>query len=327
MSQDEKLRWGILGTGMIANKFAAEIPDCGRAELAAVASRQLDKARAFVEKHSGTPLGSYEELLENSDVDAIYVSLPNGMHREWTLAALEAGKHVLCEKPLAATARQVEQLFDAAESADRCLMEAFMYRCFPRVQRAIELVRGGALGEVRLIRSNFSFGREADRRDARYQAEQAGGALMDVGCYCVNFSRALLGSEPTEVHAIAHMHPFGVDDYAAGTLRFGDVTLATFTCGMTVHSDWTTFIAGTEGHLAIENPWLGDGPFTLTSFSSGETEVIETAACCGPYALEMEHFAAVVMDGASPLVTRQDSVGNMQVLDQLRTQVGVPIPE
>lgn len=327
MSHDEKLRWGILGTGMIANKFAAEIPDCGRAELAAVASRQLDKAQAFVDKHSGSPFGSYEALLENADVDAVYISLPNGMHREWTLAALEAGKHVLCEKPLAATADQVNQLFDAAESADRFLMEAFMYRCFPRVRRAIELVRGGALGEVRLIRSNFSFSREPDRQDARYQAEQAGGALMDVGCYCVNFSRALIGSEPTEVHAIGHLHPWGVDDYAAGTLRFGEATLATFTCGMTVHSDWTTFVAGTEGHLAIENPWLGEGPMTLTHFPSGETEVIETASSCGPYALEMDHFAAVVRDGASPLITRQDSVGNMQVLDQLRAQVGVPVPE
>ena len=325
MNNTNGLNWGILGTGMIAKKFAAEVPECRTASLAAVASRTLDTARLFTDQFGGTPLAGYDSLLMADNVDAVYISLPNGMHREWTLAALAAGKHVLCEKPLAANADHADELFQAAEAADRFLMEAFMYRCQPRVQRAIELVRGGAIGEVRLIRSNFSFGREADPSDARYQPEQAGGALMDVGCYCVNFTRNLLGSEPTDVHAVAHIHPLGVDDYAVGTLRFGDTTLATFTCGMTVHSDWTTFVAGTEGYLTIENPWLGNGPFTIARCNGDEIETIDEPAERGPYALEMGHFASVVLDGAAPLVPREDSVGNMRVLDELRRQVGVPV--
>lgn len=198
-----------------------------------------------------------------------------------------------------------------------------MYRTLPAVRKLIQMVRGGTLGQVKLIRSNFSFAREALEGDARYQVDQAGGGLMDVGCYCVNLTRAVMGVEPTDTSCFAHLHEYGVDDYAAGVLRFGDKTLATFTCGMTIANDWTTYIAGDAGEIAINDPWLGDGTFTLTR--GGNTQTVEAKTDTPLYALEAEAFAEAV-GGATPWITREDTLGNMRVLDQLREQAGVPVP-
>ena len=146
---------------------------------------------------------------------------------------------------------------------------------------------------------------------------------MDVGCYCVNLTRAVMASEPTDTACFAHLHEHGVDDYAAGVMRFGDNTLATFTCGMTVANNWTTYIAGDDGEIAINDPWLGDGTFTLDK--DGETQTVGAKADTPVYALEAEAFAEAVA-GATPWITRQDTLGNMRVLDKLREQAGVPVP-
>lgn len=323
MTASQSLRWGILGTGMIARKFAEQLPQCPHGELAAVGSRSHETAAAFANEFGGKPCDSYEALLNDADVDAVYVSLPNGLHHEWTILALEAGKHVLCEKPLASNARQAEEMFAAAERTGRVLVEAFMYRAQPAVQRAIDLVREGAIGELRLIRTNFTFCRDARAEDARYQPGMAGGSLMDIGCYCVNFSRAVAGAEPSSVHAVAHLHELGVDDYAAGTLDFDGRVLAVFTSGMSVQSDWRAVFGGSAGAIAIDNPWLGADRIALTR--RGETETIEAPAPMGPYALQADRFAATVCDGQPSVVTANDSIGNMRVLDQLRRQVGLPV--
>ena len=319
MTTTEPLRWGILGTGMIAAKFAADLPNTTRGELAAVGSRRQETAERFCSEHGGTGHGSYDSLLEDDAVEAVYLSLPNGMHHEWTLKALAAGKHVLCEKPIASTRAQAEEMFAAAGEAGRVLIEAFMYRTHPAVQRFIELAREGAVGELRLIRSNFSFGRAASNDDGRYQRDQAGGSLMDVGCYCVNFCRAVVGEEPTAVQAICHRHELGVDDYAAGTLDFAGRTLATFTCGMTAPGEWTTVVGGSEGYLAIESPWFSNGKFRMVR--GGQREDFELAAPLNEYALEAETFARAVQDGEPAWITADDSLGNMQVLDDLRRQL------
>ena len=198
-----------------------------------------------------------------------------------------------------------------------------MYRSHPAIQKLIDTVRGGALGQVKLIRSNFSFTREVMESDARYQVEHAGGGLMDVGCYCVNLARAVMGSEPTETACFAHIHEKGVDDYAAGLLRFGEKTLMTFTCGMTVHNDWTTYISGDDGEIEIQAPWFCDGTFKVTR--EGKTELIEAKTDKPMYALEAEAFAAAAA-GETPWITKEDTLGNMKVLDQLRSLSGVPVP-
>ncbi|MDH3718458.1 MAG: Gfo/Idh/MocA family oxidoreductase [Planctomycetota bacterium] len=323
MNEVQPLRWGLLGTGMIADKLASQVPQANRADLQAVGSRSAEKARQFGQRHGCRPYGSYEAVLSDPDVDAVYVALPNGLHHGWTNRALEAGKHVLCEKPLATNVVEAQDMFATARRCDRVLTEAFMYRCSPRVKKTIELAQNGAVGPLKLIRSNFCFQRSASRDDARYHAGAGGGALMDVGCYPINFCRALTGAEPSSAQAVGHIHEFGVDDYAVGMLRFAQDVLATFSCGMTVATDWSTVIAGSQGYLAIDNAWLGDGP--IIQVRDGQREEITIPATAGPYALELDHFAAVVQEGAPAAVSTEDSLGNMRVLDQLRRQIGVPV--
>lgn len=321
------LRWGILGTGKIAGKFAAEFPQNPRGELAAVGSRKADSAARFAADYQVPQAGAYQDVLDSDDVDAVYLSFPNALHREWTLSALAAGKHVLCEKPIAATAGEAEAMFDAAEKHGRVLIEAFMYRCHPAIQKCIELVHAGALGNLKLIRTHFTFNRPPDPQDVRYRKDLAGGSLMDVGCYCINFARALAGGEPTQSHAVAHIHSTGVDDYAAGTLEFEGRILATFSCGMTVTADRTTYVAGDEGYLTIPFPWFSDGSFELvkappsTSPPQPEVERFQIDAPMPSYALEAHAFAEVVQDGKPAWIARSDSLGNMRVLDALRSQI------
>jgi len=186
----QPLRWGVLGTGMIAGKLATDLKHTPTGIHVASGSRLQETADLFAAKHGGRGIAGYEALINDPDVDAVYISLPNGLHAEWSIKAMEAGKDVLCEKPIARNATEAETMFAAAERTGQLLVEAFMYRTLPAVQKLIEMIRGGALGQVKLIRSNFSFAREALEGDARYQPAQAGGGLMDVGCYCVNGQRA-----------------------------------------------------------------------------------------------------------------------------------------
>jgi predicted dehydrogenase len=319
------VRWGFLGTGMIARKVAAELPAARRAELIAVGSRSVDRAQQFADMFASERYGSYETVLADPDVDAVYVSLPNGLHAEWSMRALRAGKHVLCEKPLARNHAEAEAMFATARECERFLVEAFMYRCNPAIERLIELVRDGAVGSVRVVRTNFTFHRPVASSDARYHPQQAGGALMDVGCYCVNLSRAVVGREPSRVHCVAHVHESGVDDYAAGVLDFQGETVAAFTCGMTVPSDRRACIAGSEGYIQLDDPWFADGQLTLVRRApQGERpEAIRVEVPRGQYALQLDAFAATVLDGAPPRLAPEDSLGNMQVLDALRASAGL----
>ena len=318
-----KIKWGILGTGMIAKKFAKDLNATELGELHATASRAQETANLFASEYGGKGFSSYESLINNSEIDAIYNPLPNGLHAEWSIKAMNAGKHVLCEKPMARNISEVEEMFKVSEHTGKVLVEGFMYRAHPGIQKLIETVRNGALGKIKLIRSNFSFTREVMDSDARYKIEHAGGGLMDVGCYCVNLARAIVGSEPTETSCIAHIHEKGVDDYAAGLLNFNNETLMTFTCGMTVMNNWTTYISGDEGEIQIDAPWFCDGTFKLTK--GDEFEVIEAKTDKPMYALEAESFAKAVA-GEDPWITKEDSLGNMLVLDKLRKQSGVSVP-
>ena len=303
------LRWGILGTGGIARKFATQIQPVSHANLVGVGSRTRVAAEAFATEFGGRPYESYEQLLADDQVEALYISLPNSMHCEWTLKALAAGKHVLCEKPL-------EQMFATAHQHQRLLVEAFMYRCHPAVEKFLELAHGGAVGEIRLIRSHFTYNRPPNRADVRYQADLAGGALMDVGCYPLNFMRALAGSEPTAMHAVAHKFETGVDSYTAGCLQFGEGPLGAFTCGMCVTSDRTTFVGGSEGYMAIDMPWMSEGTFRVVRGT--EQEDFRLGQLADLYAIEADRFAAAIRGEIEPFITQADTLGNMRVLDHLR---------
>jgi xylose dehydrogenase (NAD/NADP) len=227
----DPVRWGILSTAHINEKVLAGAGGTPTVDVVAVGSRSAERAQEFADRH-GIPRahGSYEELLADPDVEAIYIPLPNGLHVESTLACLAAGKHVLCEKPLTARAEEAERCFDAAEEAGLILSEAFMWRFHPQADRLVELVQGGAIGELRLVRAAFSFPLDPEPYNVRWDAELEGGALMDVGCYCVSGSRLLAG-EPERVHGEAVIGASGVHARFAAAMRFPGDVLATFDCG------------------------------------------------------------------------------------------------
>jgi len=322
----EKLRWGILGTGNIAKKFAAALPESNTGQLVAAGSRGMESAAAFAAEFGGRGVAGYQALIDEEEVDAVYLALPNGLHKEWSIAAMRAGKDVLCEKPIALNAREAEEMFAVAQKTGRTLIEAFMYRAHSQTGRMIATVRSGEIGELRLMRSNFTFPREISPDDARLIPAQGGGALMDVGCYCIHLARQLAGREPVEVKAVAHLHPMGVDDYASGTLKFGDDFLMTFTCGMGVGSEGGTHIAGTRGRMAVDRFWLCQDGFSVVQ-PGGDVSHLREQDPRPLYAVEADAFAAAVRGEAAPWITADDSVGNMRVLDALRESAGVPVPE
>jgi xylose dehydrogenase (NAD/NADP) len=259
MGVDGAVKWGFLSTANINDKLlpgAKESPDV---DVIAVASRDAGRAGAYARKRGiGQAYGSYEELLADLEVEAVYISLPNSMHVEWSIRAVEAGKHVLCEKPLSRHPEDVERAFAAAEQADRILMEAFMYRHNPQTTRLVELVEAGAIGRVRLVRAAFSFPID-DESNVRLNAELEGGGLMDVGCYCVSGSRLLAG-EPESVYGEQVAAASGVDELFTGTLRFPGDVLAEIDCGLVLPVRDELEAIGEEGSIFSMTPGTAEGP-------------------------------------------------------------------
>jgi predicted dehydrogenase len=334
---ERKLRWGIMGTGNIAGQFTSGLAGAKRGLIAAVGSRGEASANSFAQRFAiATSYPSYEQLLADHSIDAIYLSLPNSLHHEWTLKALAAGKHVLCEKPIATTAVQAAEMFDAAQKAGRVLAEAFMYVSHPQTKAVLRAVKEGAIGKVQLVRSSFCYRTSRIDGNIRFSREMAGGALMDVGCYCLHFSRLIMGSEPTSVHAVAHMHETGVDEMTAGVLGFAGGAAATFSCGTRVQAGNLAMICGTDGYIEVPVPWkppVSGASFTIArsvppkqdgpGSSLPPCQTI-TADATGPlYAMEADDFAAAVLDGAAVPVDHADSIGNMRLLDEIRAQIGL----
>jgi len=332
-----KLRWGIMGTGNIANQFAADLTGAERSQLVAVGSRRSHTAAAFAQRYQIARAqgvhASYESLLADEQVDAIYLTLPNSLHHAWTLKALEAGKHVLCEKPIAANAAQTQEMFDLAHRKRLLLMEAFMYRSHPLT--AAVLAALPRIGRLKLIRTSFCFRVNTIQGNARFDPSLAGGALMDIGCYCVNFSRFIAGSEPNSVHCRGHLHETGVDDYAAGSIHFANDVHATFTCGLTVQANNSAYLCGEDGYIEIPVPWkppAARATFTLAHTARPKMDGPRAGERDGPqtfeveagkplYAMEADDFAAAVLDDRPLPVSAADSLANMRVLDELRRQV------
>jgi D-xylose 1-dehydrogenase (NADP+, D-xylono-1,5-lactone-forming) len=335
-----RLTWGVLGTGNIARQFAVGVNASRRGRLVAVGSRDAAKADLFAKTHGiPTARGSYQAVLDDPNVTAVYNSLPNNLHHEWTIKALRAGKHVLCEKPFAINLAQAREMFDESQMAGRVLMEAFMYRTHPLTHAVIDAVKSGAIGDVRLIRASFCFKVTKPEGNIRFSPQLHGGVMMDVGCYCINFSRLFAGEEPEKLHVVHHRHPSGVDDIAAGTLVFPSGTIATFTCGMSVHADNTASICGSEGWIEIPVPWKPPASGSTFTIARSTPPKMENPDVKGPppretrtitvdgdlYGLEADAFAACVMDGAPLPVTREDTLGNQRVLDEMRRQMGYAV--
>ncbi|MDA0165489.1 Gfo/Idh/MocA family oxidoreductase [Solirubrobacter ginsenosidimutans] len=308
------IRWGILSTARIAQRIVEGARLSESAKIVAVGSRDLTRAQAYADEHGIERVhGSYEDLLADPEVDAVYIPLPNSMHVPWTVTALEAGKHVLCEKPLSRDPAQVELAFDAAERAGRVLMEAFMWRFHPQTDELVRLVRSGAVGDVRLVRTAFGFG-GIDPDNVRLQSSLEGGALMDVGCYCVSALRLLCG-EPERVSGEQVLGGDGVDIRFAGTLRFAGDVVATFDCGMDVHRRHSIEVVGSDGTILVPSPWqTPSGTEILVTREDTERIVPETV---DPYARELDEVAAAIAEGRSARLGRDESLGQARVIAAL----------
>ncbi len=308
------MKWGIISTADINRKVIPGAHASPKVELVAVASR--DQARA--DEYAKTweierAFGSYDALLADAEIEAVYISLPNTLHCEWSIKALEAGKHVLCEKPLSRHVSDVEAAFDAAARADRLLSEAFMYRHNPQTKRVKELVDGGAIGELRLVRSTFSYSLY-DEDNIRLRTDVEGGALMDVGCYNVSGSR-LFGGEPERVYGEAWFGPSGTDWVFGGTLRFPGDVIAQFDCGTALPERDELEAIGSEGSLYLDDPWHCNVP-VIEHRRDGNVERIELERV-DSYRLELENLSDAIRGEAELLLGRDDAIGQARTLEAL----------
>ena len=308
------VKWGILSTAHINRLVIPPARESPKVDLVAVASREQTRAEEYARQWEiPRAYGSYAELLADSEVEAVYISLPNNLHCEWSIRAVEAGKHVLCEKPMSRRARDVEEAFEAAGRADRILMEAFMYRFNPQTKRLRELVDQGAIGDLRVIRACFSYAMY-DTENIRLRTDVEGGSLMDVGCYCVNGSR-LLGGEPEVVFGQQLIGPSGTDWVFTGTLRFPDEVFALFDCGTALANRDELEAIGTEGSLFLDDPWHVDEP-GIELRRDGQVEQIELPYE-NSYGLELENLSDAIRGEGEPLLGRDDAVGNARAIEAL----------
>jgi xylose dehydrogenase (NAD/NADP) len=316
-----RLRWGVLGSAQIAR--VCVIPALTRSrngKVLALASRSLERAQAIAQEHAiPVAYGRYDELLKDPAVEAVYIPLPNHLHREWTLRAIRAGKHVLCEKPLALNAKEAQEMLEAARNADVLLMEAFMYRFHPRSRRIKALVDQGTIGDPRLIRVAFCF-KHPDPTGIRFQPEMGGGALLDVGCYGVSVARWVLGAEPEVVQASAEYGPSGVDVTTVGLLRFPQGRLAVVEASFATALQQTYTIVGTDGAIELPHdafvPWEKDATFQLRGVDD-EQGKLETIPGADEYQLMVEHFADAALGRGRLEFSPEESLGNMRALDAL----------
>jgi predicted dehydrogenase len=308
------VKWGILSTANINRKVIPGAQESPKVDLVAVASRTQERADEYAGRW-GIPqaYGSYEALLADPEIEAVYISLPNTMHSGWSVRAVEAGKHVLCEKPLSRHPEQVAAAFEAATAAGRLLSEAFMWRHNPQTAKLRQLVDEGAIGELRLVRSVFSYSLY-DEANIRLQTEVEGGALMDVGCYNVSASRFLAG-EPERVWGEAWYGPTGTDWVFAGTMRFPNDVIAAFDCGTALQDRDELEVVGSEGSLFLDDPWHCNVP-VIELRRDGEVERIELERQ-DSYRLELENMSDAIRGEGELLLARNDATAQARVLEAL----------
>jgi predicted dehydrogenase len=321
------LRWGLLGTAHVNRRLIPAMRAARRSTIAAVASRDPVRGAAYARQwqievlHTG-----YESLLRDPHVDAVYIPLPNALHVEWTLRALDAGKHVLCEKPLALTAEDVDRIAAVSRDRQRVVAEAFMYRHEPLAARLREIVRGGALGSLRTIATGFTYAQHR-AADVRLDPALGGGSLWDIGCYAVGIARLIAGSEPTAAFGWAAIGPTGVDDAFSGLLRFQDEVVASVHCGFrAAYRTWLD-VAGSEAVLHVASPFKPSPREVIAVRRGDATEEIVVEGSPLLFVRQVEDFVGAALDGRTPEVTLAESRGNAAALAALHRSAasGVPV--
>jgi predicted dehydrogenase len=319
------LRWGILSTADIGRrKVIPGILKADRCEVVAIGSRDAAQARQVADE-LGIPAahGSYEALLADPNVDVVYIPLPNHLHAEWTITAARAGKHVLCEKPLAMNATEAERMLEVCAAEGVRLMEAFMYRLHPSWEEVRRLVASGRIGRLAAVQSWFSYAND-DPANIRNKLDVGGGALYDIGCYTINLSRMLFGAEPVGVRAsVVREAGSGVDVLTSAILEFETGT-ATFTVSTRIEPDQRVHVYGTDGRISVEIPFNipPDRPTRIFVTAGGdppvapETETI-TFETADPYTVQAARFAAAILDGTPTPTQPEDALANMRVIDRV----------
>ncbi len=308
------LRWGLLGTARINRSVIPPLRNSARNKLTAVCSRSADKVKAYADEWGiERRFDSYEAMLADPDIDVVYISLPNSMHAEWTMKAVEAGKHVLCEKPFTTTVEEIDVLLALLKVRPRVVAEAFMYRHHPQTLGVKAMIDEGKIGEVMNIRGSFSF-TQSRGGDVRLNKDLDGGSLWDVGCYPVSYARTIMGEEPVEVFGWQTLGPSGVDEMFAGQMRFASGKTAQFDSGFRVPFRTNMEIVGTEGIIVVQAPfkpfpdskvWIGTASdkLELVQLPTGEL-----------YQGEVEDMADAILDGKPPRISLQDSRNNVAAL-------------
>jgi predicted dehydrogenase len=308
------VKWGIISTADINRKVIPGAHASPKVDLVAVASRDQSRAEKYAKQWKiPRAYGSYDALLEDPEIEAVYISLPNTLHCEWSIRALDAGKHVLCEKPMSRHPAEVEAAFDAAERNGRLLSEAFMYRHNPQTKKLVQLVADGTIGELRVVRSVFSYSLY-DEENIRLRPEVEGGALMDVGCYNVSGSR-LVGGEPEKAYGEAWVGPTGTDWVFTGTLRFPGNVIGLFHCGTALVEQDELEVIGSEGSLFLDDPWHCRSPL-LEVRREGVVERVEVDRL-DSYQLELENLSDAIRGEAELLLGREDAVAQARALEAL----------
>lgn len=315
------VRWGILGTGRIAGIFARELAHSQTGRLTAVGSRTLASAKHFTAGFPGVrPHGRQEELFADPNVDAVYIASPHPWHAGQAIAALQAGKHVLCEKPLAMNFAEARRIIDEAARSRQFLMEAFMYRCHPRTKRIAEIIRSGRIGRVRLIEAAFCFNAPFDENSRLYSPALGGGGILDVGCYTMSVARFVAGAasgtpfeDPVSVSGAIVPAPTGVDGLAAATLTFPGGILAQLLCGVALSRGDDLVITGTEGSLRVQHFWKPPGPIEIRN--GDHVEIEPPFGSTHLYALEADAMAAALPAFEAPEMLWADTLGNAAALD------------
>ncbi len=321
----DSIRWGVLATGSIAKQFVKGLKVSKTGVLQAVGSRTLERAQEFTAEFGGIPHGSYEGILANPEVDAVYIATPHASHAEWTIKAAAAGKGVLCEKPFTLNLKEAEEALTQVRRHGVFFMEAFMYRCAPQTRKLAEFLDQKVIGEIKSINAEFSFHSSHEWNNFRTTNQGGGGGLMDVGTYCVSLARMVAGCEPVDANYSAHIGSKGYDEYGNGSLKFQNGVTAAFGCGIHLTMQNDARIYGTEGHIHIESPWKTSAGAKMTVSKSGtDPEVFDLGVSNDElYAIEADTVAQYWEDKQVPFLTPDDTLNQMRTLDRLRASAGL----
>jgi predicted dehydrogenase len=324
MQAASTVRWGIIGTANIArSSFLPGLREAGEGVAEAVAGRDLERTRRYAAENGvARAIQGYESLLEDENIDAVYIALPNTLHAEWTMAALRAGKAVLCEKPLCTTAQETEMVLQVARETEGLLWEAFVFPFHTQTIRLQEVVAAGRVGEVHEVQSNFHF-MLRNRNNIRLDPDLAGGSLYDVGCYCVRLARLVLQADPTDAEAMARWDSSGVDGELTGILRYAGERFSTVSSGLYRARDTFSRVLGTEGETRLSNPFHPLAHDTLEIRVDGRIETERLSSGEPPFTPAIRHIHAVLRGEAPPEhLAVDEALGNAQAIDALYASAG-----